>query len=44
MSRIMLQNVAKKLGKTLVFSNINLEFEPGKLIVFVGPSGCGKST
>lgn len=44
MAEMTLTDVAKSYGSVDVLSNINLEIEPGELIVFVGPSGCGKST
>lgn len=45
MAELKLTNIAKTYGAAVnVLENINLEIEPGELIVFVGPSGCGKST
>ncbi|KAA2315611.1 sn-glycerol-3-phosphate ABC transporter ATP-binding protein UgpC [Pseudooceanicola sediminis] len=45
MSQVTLSNVEKTYGGAVrVLKDINLEIEPGELIVFVGPSGCGKST
>ncbi|PSL18762.1 ABC transporter ATP-binding protein [Shimia abyssi] len=45
MAELKLRNVEKTYGGNVnVLNNINLDIEPGELIVFVGPSGCGKST
>ena len=44
MANLKLKNLAKNYGDVNVLKGINLEIEPGELIVFVGPSGCGKST
>ena len=44
MTSLSLKDVSKSYGTVEVLRNINLEIEPGELIVFVGPSGCGKST
>ena len=44
MTSLSLKGVCKSYGTVEVLRNINLEIEPGELIVFVGPSGCGKST
>ncbi len=41
---ILIENLAKKFGKTLILDHINLEIPTGKLIALVGPSGSGKST
>ncbi|MEQ5868632.1 sn-glycerol-3-phosphate ABC transporter ATP-binding protein UgpC [Sagittula sp. NFXS13] len=45
MAGLKLTDVEKTYGGAVnVLRNINLDIEPGELIVFVGPSGCGKST
>lgn len=45
MAELKLRNVEKTYGGTInVLQDINLDIEPGELVVFVGPSGCGKST
>lgn len=41
---ILLEEISKKFGNTLVLNNLNIEIEEGKLICLLGPSGCGKST
>ena len=41
---ILIENLAKRFGKTLILDHINLEIPTGKLIALVGPSGSGKST
>jgi multiple sugar transport system ATP-binding protein len=43
-SSVQLSSIAKKFGNTPVIDGVDLEVEPGELVVFVGPSGCGKST
>ena len=35
---------AKPGQRTLVFENVNLEFEEGEMVCILGPSGCGKSS
>jgi alpha-glucoside transport system ATP-binding protein len=45
MAELKLRGVEKTYGGGVnVLKDINLDIEPGELIVFVGPSGCGKST
>jgi alpha-glucoside transport system ATP-binding protein len=44
MAELKLTGVEKAYGAVKVLADINLEIEPGELVVFVGPSGCGKST
>ncbi|MBP0480879.1 ABC transporter ATP-binding protein [Sagittula salina] len=45
MAGLKLRDVEKTYGGTVnVLKDINLDIQPGELIVFVGPSGCGKST
>jgi len=44
MASVVLRNVTKAWGDTVVSKNINLEMAEGEFVVFVGPSGCGKST
>ncbi|MEP2534272.1 sn-glycerol-3-phosphate ABC transporter ATP-binding protein UgpC [Shimia sp.] len=45
MAELKLRDVEKTYGGAVnVLKDINLDIEPGELIVFVGPSGCGKST
>ena len=44
MGRIVLEQVKKAFGDTLVIPPLDLEIEDGEFVVFVGPSGCGKST
>lgn len=45
MAGLKLTKVEKTYAGTInVLNDINLDIEPGELIVFVGPSGCGKST
>lgn len=41
---IEIKNISKKYGKRIIFSNLNINIEEGKMIALVGPSGCGKST
>ncbi|MEM0906933.1 MAG: ABC transporter ATP-binding protein [Pseudomonadota bacterium] len=44
MGKIVLSDVNKAFGNTVVIPGINLTIEEGEFCVFVGPSGCGKST
>ncbi|MGD9914492.1 MAG: ABC transporter ATP-binding protein [Rhizobiaceae bacterium] len=44
MGNIVLRNVNKTFGATIVIPSIDLDIEDGEFVVFVGPSGCGKST
>lgn len=44
MASVVLRNVTKAWGDTVVSKDINLEIGEGEFVVFVGPSGCGKST
>lgn len=41
---IKVTNVNKSFGKKKVLENINLEIQPGEIMVLMGASGCGKST
>ena len=38
------KNLQKSFGDLVVLDGIDLEVDPGDVIVLVGPSGCGKST
>lgn len=44
MSLVSFKNVNKYYGDYHALRNINLEFEPGQVVVLLGPSGSGKST
>lgn len=44
MASVVLQNVAKRFGKTEIISKLSVRMESDQLTVLVGPSGCGKST
>lgn len=41
---IKLQNVSKYFGRVCALKDVNLDVEPGKVVVIIGPSGSGKST
>ena len=41
---VVIDNVTKRFGETLVLDRINAEIREGSFAVLVGPSGCGKST
>ena len=41
---IAVKNLHKRFGGLTVLDGIDLDVEPGDVIVLVGPSGCGKST
>ena len=43
-SGLKLSGITKRFGTTAVVRDVELEVQPGELVVFVGPSGCGKST
>ena len=40
---IVLKNLTRKFGKSIVLDNISLSIEKGKTTVIIGPSGCGKT-
>ena len=42
--RITLEHVGKKYGKSWIFKDINLSFEPGQTYAILGDNGSGKST
>jgi multiple sugar transport system ATP-binding protein len=44
MGNIVLKNVHKAFGATVIIPDIDLDIANGEFVVFVGPSGCGKST
>lgn len=41
---VKLENLKVILGNKVIFKNLNLEFERGKLTVILGPPGAGKTT
>jgi Cu-processing system ATP-binding protein len=41
---IEIQDLSKRYGKLQVLKNINVAFEPGKVISVIGPNGAGKTT
>ena len=40
---IVIENLTKKFGNSVVLDNISLKIEKGKTTVIIGPSGCGKT-
>ena len=42
--RVRFEGIQKRYGDVLALSDLQLEAEPGELLVLVGPSGSGKST
>jgi multiple sugar transport system ATP-binding protein len=44
MANVVLENISKKYGETLVVDNQSLEIKDKEFLILVGPSGCGKST
>ena len=41
---VVLRGVEKRYGDVVALRSMDLEVQPGELMVLVGPSGCGKST
>ncbi|GAB2549950.1 ABC transporter ATP-binding protein [Rufibacter soli] len=41
---IEIQDLSKRYGKLQVLKNINVAFDPGKVISVIGPNGAGKTT
>lgn len=44
MATVNLIEVSKRVGQTIVLSNVNVSIKKGEFMVIVGPSGCGKTT
>ncbi len=42
--RIILEQVCKSFGQSLVIDNMDLEVPDGEMMALLGPSGCGKTT
>ena len=41
---ILIEDLTKNFGRSLILDHINLEIKTGSLIALLGPSGSGKST
>ena len=44
MSGVAVRDLTKRFGEVVALDGVDLEAQPGELLVIVGPSGCGKST
>jgi ABC-type sugar transport system ATPase subunit len=44
MSGVAVRGLGKRFGEVVALDGVDLEAQPGELLVIVGPSGCGKST
>ncbi|MFC0271841.1 ABC transporter ATP-binding protein [Metabacillus herbersteinensis] len=44
MEELILSQVTKKFGDSVVVNKLDLSIKKGELVSFLGPSGCGKST
>ena len=44
MTGVVVRQLSKRFGEVVALDGIDLEAQPGELLVIVGPSGCGKST
>ncbi len=44
MASVIIQNVTKTFGNTVVLEAFNATFDNGEFITLLGPSGCGKTT
>ncbi|WP_249962940.1 ferric ABC transporter ATP-binding protein [Histophilus somni] len=41
---LVLKNITKSFGKSVVIDNLNLSIKRGSMVTLLGPSGCGKTT
>jgi len=41
---VLLQNIVKRFGKTIVVNGATLDIQDGEMFFLLGPSGCGKTT
>jgi multiple sugar transport system ATP-binding protein len=44
MTEVRIAGLSKRIGDSLILSDVNLVIAEGEYVVVVGPSGCGKST
>ena len=44
MSKVIMDQVSKRYGKTVALNDLALTIEDGSLVTLLGPSGCGKTT
>ena len=41
---LQIHGLTRRVGAHAILSNVNLQLDPGEMLILVGPSGCGKSS